>query len=112
MNHRMGNRLRANHTVSLLIPGVGEIEGQLRNISLSGAAVTTPDIHRIEPYMPLSLKVHFPGSSRPDPVGVEGFVVRLQDDLIGIMFMRERIELVNDLRPNNRSENEALDTSF
>ncbi len=108
MNHRMGRRIQTNRPVSLDIPGLSDIHGELLNISLSGAAVRTAYTHLIEPYMPVNMRLQVPESTRSGYTSVEGFVVRMTDSLIGIMFMKERIELVNSLRPDSESQEETM----
>ncbi len=107
MNHRMGRRIQTSQRVSLDIPGLSDIHAELLNISLSGAAVRTNYTHLIEPYMPVNMRLHLSDSTRAGHLCVEGFVVRMSDSLVGIMFMRERIELVNRLRLDPESQDET-----
>ncbi len=100
MNHRMGKRIETTHPVVLDVSGLGRMEGRLKNISLSGAAVVCEDVHLLDTYLPLNLSLQIVDGRQASTMTVEGFVVRLKGELIGIMFMQDMIGLVQRLRPD------------
>jgi hypothetical protein len=111
MNHRLGKRIDASRDVMLNVAGLGKVEGRLENISLSGAAVICKDVYLLEHYMPLCLYFELTDGHEPDQVAVDGFVVRIDGPLIGIMFMSEIVELLkrmNSTRQNTYMDDERL----
>ncbi|MEJ2406405.1 MAG: PilZ domain-containing protein [Candidatus Thiodiazotropha sp.] len=100
MNHRMGKRIQSAQPVTLEVTGLGKLNGRLKNISLSGAAVLCEEVHLLETYLPVNLSLLVHDGEQPAVVNVEGFVVRLKGGLIGIMFMHEMIGLLQRLPPD------------
>ena len=105
MNHRMGQRIATDHPISLFIAEHGWIEGELINISLTGAAVRCDEWRALETCMPVEVLLEPADGRRPEQVKIHGFVVRRQRGLIGLMFMRDVVELVQRLRHESASGN-------
>jgi hypothetical protein len=112
MNHRMGQRFVAEHTVSLYVTNrscmdgqlTGScLEGQLVNISITGAAIHCTDRKAPSLYAPVIFKLEPKDGIEPEQFCVRGFVVRVQGEMLGLMFMREHLELVRRLRSNYES---------
>lgn len=101
MNHRMGQRIAVDHAVSLYVADRGWVNGRLVNISLTGAAIHCSDWQQLEPCMPLEIMLRPGDGMQPEQVKLHGFVVRLQNSLVGMMFMRDIVELVHRLRPDS-----------
>jgi hypothetical protein len=100
MNHRMGKRIEITHPVVLDVGGLGRMEGRLKNISISGAAVICKDVYLLDTYLPLNLSFQVMDGRQTSTMIVEGFVVRLKGELIGIMFMQDMIGLAQRLWPD------------
>jgi hypothetical protein len=99
MNHRMGQRIATDQPVSLFSTERGWLAGELVNISLTGAAVRCEDWQALEPCMPVEVLLEPDDGKLPEQVKLHGFVVRLQEGTVGLMFMRDIVELVHRMRP-------------
>jgi hypothetical protein len=109
MNHRMGQRIALDRAISLYVADHGWIDGKLLNISLTGAAIRCHDWEVMEPSMPVEVMLEPGDGMQPDRVKLHGFVVRLENDLVGMMFMRDIVELVQRLRPDTSSSGKPGD---
>ena len=97
MNHRMGDRIVTELPVTVYAVDHGPITGELVNLSLSGAGIRCRcDLFEVYSVVELHLLLYGVGST--EEVRIEGFVVRKQNGLIGVMFMRDRVLLVRRLR--------------
>jgi len=105
MNHRMGQRIAMDQPISLFIAERGWIAGELINISLTGAAVRCDEWRALETCMPVEVLLEPADGRLPEQVKVHGFVVRRQKGLVGLMFMRDIVELVHRLRHESASGN-------
>lgn len=99
MNHRMGQRIVTEQPVSLFISERGWVAGELVNISLTGAAVRCEEWQALEPCMPVEVLLEPNDGKLPEQVKLHGFVVRLSEGMVGLMFMRDIVELVHRMRP-------------
>ena len=96
MNHRMGERIDLDMPVTVYAADLGRIPGRMVNLSLSGAGIYCRcDLFEIYSVVELALLPDDGDQGRP--IRIEGFVVRIRDGLIGVMFMRDRISLVHRL---------------
>ena len=100
MNHRMGQRIPADHAISLYFTEKGSVDGRLVNISLTGAAIRCSDWNLLVQYSPVVIKLKPDDESEAKPISIQGFVVRIEDGLIGIMFMRDAFDLFKRFKPN------------
>lgn len=98
MNHRMGQRIPASHKVSLWYTERGCVDGRLVNISLTGAAIQCRNWKSLELYTPVVVNLELRDGDSPERVSINGFVVRIQEGLIGLMFMKDVIDLINRLK--------------
>lgn len=101
MNHRMGQRIVTDQPVSLFISEHGWVAGELVNISLTGAAVRCEEWQALEPCMPVEVMLEPADGKLPEQVKLHGFVVRLSEGVVGLMFMRDIVELVHRMRPSS-----------
>lgn len=100
MNHRMGQRIPVDHAISLYFTEKGSIDGRLVNISLTGAAIRCSDWNLLVRYTPVVIKLQSDEESEAKPISIQGFVVRIEDGLIGIMFMRDAFDLFKRFKPD------------
>lgn len=113
MNHRIGQRFAAEHTVSLYVTDrscmdsqlVGScLDGKLIDISITGAAIHCKDEKVPNLYTPILFKLEPNDGMKPEQFCIRGFVVRVQGAKLGLMFMREHLELVSRLRNDNNND--------
>jgi hypothetical protein len=107
MNHRMGQRFVAHHTVSLYVTDHSYMDGQLVgsrldgllvDISITGAAIHYKNGKAPGLYTPVIFKLEPNDGMKPEQFCVRSFVVRVQGEMLGLMFMREHLDLVQRLR--------------
>lgn len=93
MNHRLGERIELDMPVTVYTADLGQIPGRMVNLSLSGAGIYCR-CELLEVYSVVELVLMFHDGNHPDQIRIEGFVVRIRNGLIGLMFMRDRMSLV------------------
>lgn len=100
MEHRMGERLNVNQPISLNVSNREPINGRLVDISISGVSIKCEEWSDLNLYTPVEIVVKPDDGLQPEVVKIMGFVVRLQNDMVGLTFMHEVVEPVNRLRSN------------
>ncbi|WP_260291197.1 PilZ domain-containing protein [Sedimenticola hydrogenitrophicus] len=101
MEHRIGQRIEVDRKVVLRLTDRCRIDGRLMDISLSGAAIKCKDWNVFNAYTPVEVLLESGDGREPEKFRIQGFVVRLQKGLIGVMFMKEMVKLVRRLRSSS-----------
>lgn len=107
MEHRIGQRIEVDRKVCLRLTDRGLINGRLVDISLSGAAIKCQDWAVFNAYTPVEIMLESHDGKDPEKFRIQGFVVRLQKGMVGIMFMKEMVNLVRRLRTHSSSAKEG-----
>jgi hypothetical protein len=82
MEHRLGQRFVVDIPIRLTLPLLGEVQGRLTNLSLSGAFISTQMNVRV--MSRLQVFIEIPADGSEDAVSIAAHVIRKTDHGVGV----------------------------